>query len=298
MGVLDFDLSPIITPLIKALFEPFHLQESVGNTYTISQCTKDGSYDWQNFLVSLSVSFGLSVSDDYNFDDDLRAVGRHLGVDLEWLVTAIEDPFTDVRLSDLFRIAREANDGHNLVSIKIQTANHANEPVPDSFGGYGYFGGQRFSGSVDTLCQSAIGAEVDSALEDSAQAAATLIRKEVEGLLDGIRDAAIRADVTALVLAAETVTICEEDQKRFTRKDWRFEVSVGETFDSYHDWVLLELESENAKGEGCKPTEADMETWPLSDWQYLVANGDTRLGYDAWLTHQIEVAASDSAIRL
>jgi hypothetical protein len=205
-GVLVLDK---VTPVIKALFGPFELDETYpgnGLAYiaNISETT-NGSWECvlenlQELVETLDLSLPSEVED--NVAENLHVLARHFGADQhEELSNLIEhsDFENDADLDSLFTIAHAFNDGHGLKAYKAEASWHCSKPRLFEFGGAGDFAGLHVSVSSSSQQIVQLGEELEAALaaSDIDKAAEILLKRfgGIGNLLAGIHAESVRAAV-------------------------------------------------------------------------------------------------------
>ena len=212
-----------VTPVIKALFGPFDLDETVGGAGCayIADMAESTSHSWESVLEnlrSLVAALGLTLpadaetaESDEDDEDDVKAhlqvLATHFGADSnEELANLLEhnDFEDDADLDDLFTIAKAFDDGHGLTGYKTEGCWHSSQPRLFEFGGGGSFTGMHVtvSGSSDQAVQ--LGEDMENALAvgDSAKAG-DILSRQVGSILAGVYDensrAAVRASLSSLL---------------------------------------------------------------------------------------------------
>ena len=192
-----------VTPVIKALFGPFELDENYpgkGHAY-IANLSKSSDCSWDSVLENLQalaeeLDQSLPADADECVEEYLRVLAAHFSADQdEALNQLIEhgDFEEDADLDSLFTIARAFNDGHGLKAYMTESAWRCSKPHQYEYGGSGEFVGLHASvgGSSNQVVQ--LGEALEAALTagDTAKAADVLF-KQVKSTLAGIRDESAR----------------------------------------------------------------------------------------------------------
>jgi len=199
-GVLVLDK---VTPVIKALFGPFDLDETYpgnGQAY-IASISESSNNSWDSVLENLqglTEELGLALPEDADDDvvEHLHVLAAHFGcVDNESLRLIIEhgdfDDYAD--LDTLFEIAKAFNDGHGLKAYKTETSWHCSKPRLFEFGGCGDFRGSHVTTGGSSSGIVTLGEDLEAALSanDTSKAADILFNK-VTGILGGVFDESAR----------------------------------------------------------------------------------------------------------
>ena len=202
-GVLSLNK---VTPVIKALFGPFELDETYpgnGSVY-IANISESTSCSWDCVLDNLRElveELGLSLPEDADdsVEEHLNVLATHFGADGNTtFANLIEmvDFEDDADLDTLFTIARALDDGHGLKSYKTETSWHCSKPRLFEFGGAGDFRGLNIAVGDSSDRVTAMGENLDDALTagDIAKAAG-ILQKKVDGILNGVFDESKRANI-------------------------------------------------------------------------------------------------------
>lgn len=201
-GVLVLDQ---VTPVIKALFGGFKLDESrPGNGEVfIARMSETNDPQWDDIrdqLVALAKQLGLSPSDTEagaTSEDWLSALAEHFNGGALLLCNLIE-PDDSAELDDLFEIAQLMDDGHGLKAMKLEAAWHSSKPGLFEFGGSGNYRGRHFVTSSTSSASLSTGTAVDAALaERNSTKAAERLLSDIRHLLAGIADPVLHAEVCA-----------------------------------------------------------------------------------------------------
>ena len=141
-GVLLFDGPARITPVVKLLFDPFHLNadDSESRDQQYIDLLGDSSVpDWDVYLSqlinTLSKTSPVETADRDNPIQVLQAIGTHFGVDLQAFAesTVLID---QVCIEDVVRLARLIQDGHNLIGVSMEGAWHSGKAQLWNYGGW------------------------------------------------------------------------------------------------------------------------------------------------------------------
>lgn len=207
-GLLIFTGEPKLTPVLKALFGPYE-PDSDGTdkpfSVMIKEVAEESDVTWEAVAESIeeqAASFGKALPPEQD--------RRDVAVWISWLAEALGvsdgrwnhytsgdlDPVSDAPLIDLFTLAIEFNDGHNLVAIETAACWHSDKARLFEFGGIGAF----YSQLVEVVSSSDEPREVGRKLHDSLSAghtgvAAEVVLKAARDLLDSIQDPDSRAAV-------------------------------------------------------------------------------------------------------
>lgn len=210
-GVLILDQ---VTPVIKALFGPFELDENYpgnGHAY-VANISESSNCSWDSVLENLQTlieELGLSLPENAEdcVKEHLHVLVTHFGADQdEALGRLIEhcDFEDDADLDSLFTIARAFNDGHGLKAYMTESAWHCSKPRLFEFGGSGDFTGLHVSVSGSSHQVVQLGEALEAALAAGDTAKATdILLKQVERVLAGVYDEgaqlAIRSKLSGLL---------------------------------------------------------------------------------------------------
>ena len=190
-----------VTPVIKTIFSAFTIGE-VRNGSASFISDDDNNLHWESLredLVRLAeeMQIELPVTADRDSTDDwIAALLGHFAPadeDLRSLVLGSDEQPT---MGELFRLARNLDDGHGLIALKLEGAWTCTKPIPFAFGGNGEYYGQHVM--VQTSSQSAvsIGDQLENKLAaDLPKAAADVLLNEVLQLLNGIHNPDARSAV-------------------------------------------------------------------------------------------------------
>jgi hypothetical protein len=144
-GVLVFAGQAKITPVIRALFGAFNLDETYPgeNKAYIAQMSEETNAHWDSVaehIVNQQKALGIALPEDA--DEDLitkwlYALGDRFGAKSDSFINMIEnyDFDCDVSLDTLFELAMSFNDGHNLVAIEFEGCWRCSKPRLFEFGG-------------------------------------------------------------------------------------------------------------------------------------------------------------------
>lgn len=186
-----------VTPVIKALFEPFNLDEFYpGNgRAAISQRSGSQAPQWGavlDGLTLLAASLDLPASEEtLGMEDVLTMLAEHFDTksyEFEGLIEHHSFEGT-ADLDPLFLIATCFDDGHQLTVIEFEGAWRSANPNPFGFGGEGFFLSQEVrlcSHSYDAI---EFGMELrEAVLAVDIEKAALAVTREADRLLAGISD--------------------------------------------------------------------------------------------------------------
>lgn len=153
-GVLVFDGTPIITPIVELFFKPFGLAELDDsqtaldpNAMFINQSDEVDIATWDGLRAAIEEAcmkfvYGpssRSVPDDVSIQDLILALGRHFGADetaLRETTEGIDFENEVLDLPDVFDVVMALKDGHNLKAIRLMAGYHADRVRLYAFGGY------------------------------------------------------------------------------------------------------------------------------------------------------------------
>ncbi|CAM5208918.1 MULTISPECIES: hypothetical protein [Alcaligenaceae] len=207
-GVLMLDR---VTPVIKALFSTFALDEdhSNGGQVYIAQIAETNEPQWSDVLdglADLATQLGLPVLDDgeLSIPSLLEHLAAHFGAEQnEELANLIEHhQFEDgADLDALFLIATCLDDGHHLAVIQFEGCWYCSKPRLFEFGGNGCYLSRevqvfRTSSQVLQLGDQLRGAVLTADLEG----ASALIVQEATNLLTGVSDESFRLKLRQRVI--------------------------------------------------------------------------------------------------
>jgi hypothetical protein len=202
-GILILDK---ITPVIRALFEGYRMDESNpgdGAIY-IARIAEENDPSWQEISWNLydlaaDLSIALAESDSQNTGVLLQALSPHFhATDDAALRQLIEnDDFEDaVSLAALFTIATCFDDGHGLKAIKWEGSWDCSRPELFAFGGNGLYLSKSVAMNSDSTQALTLGEKLHAALvAGNWEQAAAHLESEVSEWLGGIRDESLRATV-------------------------------------------------------------------------------------------------------
>ncbi len=218
-GVLVLDT---VTPVIKALFGPFDLDENHpgnGEVY-IADIAESTDASWDTVLANLldlieQIGLPLPDVDDDSIVECLYVLAPHFSAEQnEELANLIaqSDFENGADLDSLFTIARAFDDGHGLKAYKAECSWHCSKPRLFEFGGAGNFGGRHIAVGVSSQQAVELGEKLEAALElgDTDEAAA-IIREKVGSILAGIHSEvarnAIRSKLSDLLADPEVAAV-------------------------------------------------------------------------------------------
>jgi len=207
-GLLIFTGEPRLTPVLKALFGPYEPGSEVTDkpfSVMIKEMAEVSDVTWEAVAESIeehASSFGKALPPEQDRGDVavwIRWLAEALGVaDGRWAHYAnghleLEN---DAPLYDLFTLAVEFNDGHNLVAIESAACWHSDQTRLFEFGGVGAF----YSELVKVVSSSDEPRDAGRKLHDSLSGghtgvAAEVVLKAARDLLDSIQDPESRAAV-------------------------------------------------------------------------------------------------------
>ncbi|WP_321967057.1 hypothetical protein [Burkholderia cepacia] len=217
-GVLEFSANAVITPVIRALFRPFKLDEddlrrSPSTTVYIAHLAEDNNTDWETIFASIAEEAqGIGIrplTDDHDESsmmwlEALIAKFVHSDEGLGDLLDRIArdaQSHSDADLEALYAIAMLCNDGHNLKAIHMEGCWHCSKPRLFEFGGIGEYRGLAFSITRSSTEALRLGSALSAALESSnLDVAAQLVAEDLEKVLAGVTGAEVRSVLRAKVL--------------------------------------------------------------------------------------------------
>jgi hypothetical protein len=201
-GVLMLDR---VTPVIKALFGAFNLDETYpgnGQAY-IARISESNNPVWDDVrgsLAELAAQLGLIVpnqDDEAMIETLLRTMAVYFKADQnEELETLIEHhSFDDTAdLEALFLIATCFDDGHHLEAIMFEGCWYCSKPRLFEFGGDGCFLSREICLSTTSSQAIGLGQQLRNAiLAANIEEASRLVAQETGNLLSGINDLRFRS---------------------------------------------------------------------------------------------------------
>lgn len=211
-----------MTPVIKALFSGFNLDESDpgedGGEVYIAVISEKSDPDWDSIreaLAELTEEMGLTPTEgvDDGFDGRLHALCAHFGDQDDELVGEINGFEDSAWVGDVFRIAQKLNDGHGLKAVKFEGAWHCSKPRLFEFGGNGLFLSNECHLDISSSTALTVGVALQAALDgNDIDKATDLVFTQAKLLLNGIRDE-IKSKAVAQKLAGMVVRLAEEEQQ-------------------------------------------------------------------------------------
>lgn len=207
-GVLLFDGPAKVTDVISMLFKPFNLapapDEGDAAAY-IAILSEETSQSWDGYadeIVEIGrAQLGINFGDALTPEEIVACLGRKFGRDLAPYIASV-DFDCDVTIGDVVSLAKQCNDGHNLIGFSIEGCWHADRAGLWEFGGYMSFEATHYAFSLSTsdLKNHAVGmnAQLASGTDAPAQALHSLLTR----LLSGIKDAKSRRDVVSQLAAS------------------------------------------------------------------------------------------------
>jgi hypothetical protein len=211
-GLLMFDGSARITPVIRLLFTPFKLgktPEASGTEHYVAVLAEDNAHFWDSYICRLAdaaeAAFGIHFNDPRP-DRLLRELGAHLGFDLTAFVETI-DLDTSVALADVVRLAFLLDDGHNLSGLCLEGCWHCDRPRLWEFGGFASYVSRRYALDLSTSELLDFARALDAGLsQDTARAAGAvvdLITRLASGLADDATRVALLQQVGAQLASTQ-----------------------------------------------------------------------------------------------
>lgn len=206
-GVLLFNGTAKITPVIRMLFAPFKLEEepeTSGTEHYVAVLSEDNSYDWDRYVDELVEGaerhLGLTFESELAPLAVVRAIGAHFQADIEDLIGSMDfDNF--VLLSDLVALALRLQDGHNLVGLSLEGCWHCDRPRLWEFGGWSTFASARYILALSTADISAFARAMDTHTAEGVAPTAKSLSVFVKELIDGIVDRRLHTEVVPALIA-------------------------------------------------------------------------------------------------
>ena len=197
-----------VTPVIKALFGAFNLEEGEPGSgeVSIAKISESDSLTWDDLLDNfdkLIPQLAIQVPDQpyQTVPEYLTILSEHFGAaDDKFIKDLIQrDDFEDdPSLGTLFALADRFDDGHGMKAMKLEGCWHSDRPSLFAFGGDGAYHSRNFRHSVSSSAARELGEAMDTALaNDDLDAAASRIMKEVDGILKSVTDARLRDELSA-----------------------------------------------------------------------------------------------------
>jgi len=210
-GVLIFSGAPRITPVLKALFAVYALQddEAGPNAAYIAEIAEETCLGWSAVAEAIAAqkeALGITLPEGADIDDArlwLGALAAKLAPGSQEVQDTIDelDYCSETDLPTLFDLAMHLNDGHNLQAAKLEGAWHASRPRLGEFGGYGQFISREVTQTSSSSRSLSIGEDLQRSLQQrDTVKAAQLIAAECRRLLDGIADLELAKQVSQSVL--------------------------------------------------------------------------------------------------
>lgn len=206
-GVLAFDGSPKVTPVVETFFRPFGLR-SVEGTWAkeeadamfVQQCDEENPSGWEELADGLLRycethiygPMGKLVPDDYQVPELILAIGEDCKADmgaLGDLVERIDFATSALDLLDVFAVVRLINDGHNVKALRLMGGYHCDRNRLWEFGGFVHYGDAAVSLTLGTHRLLEMTRKLQAG--DAEEAIGAL----VQDLLQSIGDDAVRARV-------------------------------------------------------------------------------------------------------
>jgi hypothetical protein len=211
-GVLVFAGQAKITPVIRALFGAFNLDETYPgeNKAYIAQMSEETNAHWDSVaehIVNQQKALGIALPEDA--DEDLitkwlYALGDRFGAKSDSFINMIEnyDFDCDVSLDTLFELAMSFNDGHNLVAIEFEGCWRCSKPRLFEFGGNSQYISKEVQIDIDSTQGIVLGRSLRDAIAASnLDEIGVLAGAAVKRLLDGIRDVEVRQSAAVAIVA-------------------------------------------------------------------------------------------------
>jgi hypothetical protein len=214
-GVLHFADGKGPTPIIRALFGPFELDEKNGdagdNGAYIASIAESSNTSWETItgnLAEAAEEMGLINEDeedstDLTLSEIVERIATHLGVDPAQVTGLDEvDSEQDADIDAVFDLALLLDDGHGLESISWEGAHHSDRQLISGFGGFGFYGSRHVALWNNSQRPLTMGEALDAAIGTNDDTkAAEVLHAEVERLLDSIIDPARRQSIQQALLA-------------------------------------------------------------------------------------------------
>lgn len=212
-GVLIFSGTPNMTPMLKALFGGYQIDEESGeaNQVFIAEEAESDSPTWEDVasgLKALATNLGLAPADDADMEfvgTWINVLAVHFGVEDPALASlAAEDgPLDNDSWSDfgtLFDLAMWLNDGHGLIALKVEGGWHSDKLRLDGFGGDSFYAGRHFQWYSSSTRAIDFGEKLNGALATkNFDSAAEIVARRVTDILDQITDPIAPALLEAVI---------------------------------------------------------------------------------------------------
>lgn len=212
-----------VTPVIRALFGGFQLDADYpGNGEAYIALVADAPPSWDDLreeLVELAKPLGFTPSVEVipPVGEVLQVLAQHFGADGNAALMSLigRDRFEDdADLHVLFLLATCFDDGHHLREIRFEGCWHCDKPRLFEFGGAGHYLSREFeahSASGDAL---QLGHLIRDALSSGDfDQGATVIARETDRLLAGIRNAAHRRQLQRRVVWHLIEGLCTDEEQ-------------------------------------------------------------------------------------
>lgn len=197
-----------VTPVIKALFGAFNLEEGEpgSDEVSIAKISESDSLTWDDLLDNfdeLISQLAIQVPDQpyQTVPEYLTILAERFGAaDDKFIKDLIQrDDFEDdPSLATLFALADRFEDGHGMKAMKLEGCWRSDRPSLFAFGGDGAYHSRHFRHSVSSSDARELGEAMDAALANhDLDAAAGRIMKEVDSILKSVTDARLRDELTA-----------------------------------------------------------------------------------------------------
>lgn len=198
-----------VTPVIKALFGPFNLDESEpgnGEVY-IAKIAENNGATWDDVLDGLNdlvsalqlappQTSGEALDAATTIEDFLYLLAAHFKVDQDEELGNLIEQYSfedDADLNILFMIAQRFDDGHGLKAIKWEGCWHSDKPRLFEFGGNGLFIGKHYEHDDYSSRVVHLGNDLDEALEaGDLDKGADRLLTEINRLLNGVAQQNVR----------------------------------------------------------------------------------------------------------
>ena len=198
-----------VTPVIKALFGEFHLDETYpgnGQAY-IARTSEANNPLWDDVrenLADLAIQLGLIVPGQEGepaIETLLRTMAAHFKADHnEELETLLEhhsfEGEGEADLEVLFLLANCFDDGHHLEAIQFEGCWYCSKPRLFDFGGEGCFLSREIRISTTSSQALRLGQQLRNALLGAdIEEASKLLAQETANLLSGVSDESLRSSL-------------------------------------------------------------------------------------------------------
>ena len=219
-GVLVLDR---VTPVIRALFGGFQLDADYpGNGEAYIALVGNAPPSWDDLreeLVELAKPLGFipSVAATPPVGEVLQVLAQHFGADGNVALMSLigRDRFEDAAdLHVLFLLATCFDDGHHLREIRFEGCWHCDKPLLFEFWGAGHYLSREFEAHSASGHALQLGHLIREALSSGDfDQGATVIARETDRLLAGIRNAAHRRQLQRRVVWHLIEGLCTDGEQ-------------------------------------------------------------------------------------